>query len=479
MKREVRGGSLEDRGKPGSWRAVGLIFLLAVLLVGGVITFRTGATPEVSIQPRVPALGRSTTVQFVSREPRRGLVRVKAELVQAGEATTLKSESFRPRPAWAFWGPRKEREVFVLQVGRDTVSSLKSGSATLRLSAWGAGTWLRHPKPAVTEITLPVRLAPPEIQVLSSQHYVAQGGAGIVVYRVGKTSVRDGVRVGDHWFGGFPLPGEDEQRRFALFGVPYDVSDATEIRLVAEDDVGNRAESAFVDRFMPNPPHTDTIHLTDGFLAKAVPEIMAQTSGLEDRGDLLQNYLEINGELRQRDAQQLVDLSHSSPGGFYWTKSFLQLPDSKVMSRFADRRTYVYGGKVVDHQTHLGFDLASVARTPVPAANRGKVVLAHYFGIYGNAVVIDHGAGLMSLYGHLSSIAVREGEMVERGQVIGHSGATGLAGGDHLHFTILVGGVPVTPVEWWDDHWIEDRIRAKLDGVWPTAAAAEKATPTH
>lgn len=475
----MRSGSLEGRSKRRSWRSIGLLLLLVLLVVVGVISFRTGGTPEVSIHPRVPALGRSTTVQFVSREPRRGLVRVEAELVQDGETTTLKSEAFRPRPAWAFWGPRQEREVFVLEVGRDNVPSLKSGSATLRLSAWAAGTWLLHPKPAVEEITLPVRLAPPQIQILSSQHYVAQGGAGLVLYRVGKTSVRDGVKVGDLWFPGFPLPGGDGQQRFALFGVPYDVSDATGIRLAAEDDVGNRAESAFVDRFMPNPPHSDTIHLTDSFLAKAVPEIMAQTAGLEDRGDLLKNYLEINGELRQRDAQQLVDLAHSSPGGFYWTKSFLQLPDSEVMSRFADRRTYVYDGKVVDHQTHLGFDLASVARAPIPAANRGKVVLAHYFGIYGNAVVIDHGAGLMSLYGHLSSIAVREGEMVERGQVIGHSGATGLAGGDHLHFTILVGGVPVTPVEWWDDHWIQDRIRAKLDGAWPAAAAAETAASTN
>lgn len=466
---EVVGGELDGRQQRHPWKRFGFLLLLVLLAAGALATFRSGDPPEVSIHPRVPALGKSTTVQFIAKESGRGLTRVRAELIQGDRVTKLKEESFSPRPAWSFWGSRQIESTFVLQVGSETVPELASGSATLRLSAWSAGTWLRHPKLAVREATLPVRLSPPLIQVLSSQHYVAQGGSELVVYRVGETSVRDGVQVGDRWFPGHPLPGVDEQRRFALFGVPYDVSDASSIRLVAEDDVGNRAQLGFVDRFIPRPPHVDTIRLNDRFLAKTVPEIMGQTPGLEDKGSPLQNYLEINGALRERDAQELTKLASASPGGFYWTKSFMQLPDSQVMSTFADRRTYLYQGKVVDHQTHLGFDLASVERAAVPAANRGRVVLARYFGIYGNAVAIDHGAGLMSLYGHLSSIAVEEGQMVERGQLIGHTGATGLAGGDHLHFTMLVNGVAVTPVEWWDDHWIQDRIRRKLGDDWPTA----------
>jgi murein DD-endopeptidase MepM/ murein hydrolase activator NlpD len=82
-------------------------------------------------------------------------------------------------------------------------------------------------------------------------------------------------------------------------------------------------------------------------------------------------------------------------------------------------------------------------------------------------VVIDHGYGLMSLYGHLSSIGVQPGQMVERNQEIGRSGETGLAGGDHLHFTLLLQGLPVHPVEWWDAHWIRDRIVRKLGAALP------------
>ena len=136
--------------------------------------------------------------------------------------------------------------------------------------------------------------------------------------------------------------------------------------------------------------------------------------------------------------------------------------NNAVESAFADQRTYIYNGKEVDQQVHLGFDLASFTNVKIVAANRGKVVYADELGIYGNCVIIDHGMGVQSLYGHLSSIDVKAGQMVEKEQEIGRSGMTGLAGGDHLHFTMLVNGNMVNPVEWWDQHWIQDRILRKL-----------------
>jgi len=245
---------------------------------------------------------------------------------------------------------------------------------------------------------------------------------------------------------------------------------------VAEDDAGNASELAFVDRFFPKPPARDTITLDDSFLGKVVPEIRAQTPGLEDRGSLLENYLGINRDLRKRNAEELLALAPRSAGTFLWTDPFLPLHNAKVMSAFADRRTYVYGGRDVDAQTHLGFDLAVVAHTPVPASNRGVVLLARYFGIYGNTVVLDHGLGLGTLYAHLSSIDVKEGQTVERGAILGRTGATGLAGGDHLHFTTLVRGLPVNPIEWWDPAWIRDRVAAKI-GPAVLAFAAPEAAP--
>jgi murein DD-endopeptidase MepM/ murein hydrolase activator NlpD len=70
--------------------------------------------------------------------------------------------------------------------------------------------------------------------------------------------------------------------------------------------------------------------------------------------------------------------------------------------------------------------------------------------------------GVQSLYAHLSAIEVEPGALVDKDQPIGRSGMTGLAGGDHLHFTMLVSGQMVNPIEWWDAHWMEDRILRKL-----------------
>jgi murein DD-endopeptidase MepM/ murein hydrolase activator NlpD len=278
------------------------------------------------------------------------------------------------------------------------------------------------------------------------------------------------VQAGDWFFPGAPLPGGGTGDRFCLFGVPWDLDDGSGVSLIAEDAVANRAALAFVERFFPRPPARDRIGLSDSFMSRVVPEILRRSPELSDRGDLLENYLQVNGELRRRNAEELVALARGSAPEFLWTEPFLSLPNAKVMSAFADQRTYLYGGRAVDEQTHLGYDLASVARAPVPAANRGVVVMARYFGIYGNTVVVDHGHGLMSLYSHLSSFLVVEGQQVERGAVLGTTGATGLAGGDHLHFTTLVGGLPVNPTQWWDASWIRDRVARKLGPALPFEA---------
>ena len=445
--------------------------LAAALLVA---TLRVGAPPGVEIRTDAKAIGAHTGVAVVATAPGRGLAGLRVEVEQAGVTRVVERKDHRPLAPWALSGARVEKEELRVEVGRSAVPDLKEGEAVVRVVAERAGTWLRHPEPVVKELRLPVRLAPPALSLLSSQHYVAQGGSGVVVYRAGATATRHGVRAGDRFFPGVPLPGGGKEDRMALFGVPWDVADGAALRVVAEDDAGNASELAFVDRFFPRPPHRDTIKLDDAFLAKVVPEIRQQTPALEDRGSPLENYLEINRDLRKRNAEELVALAPRSAGAFLWTEPFLPLHNAKVMSAFADQRTYVYQGRDVDAQTHLGFDLAVVARTPVPAANPGVVLLARYFGIYGNTVVVDHGLGLATLYSHLSSIEVKEGETVARGATLGHTGATGLAGGDHLHFTTLMRGMPVNPIEWWDGGWIRDRVASK---VGPAALAYVDTAP--
>ena len=455
------------QGVKGKARGLLIMLILAAVVFLALAAFRAGPAPVISIAADLPGIGKLTPLHVRIEEPARGLGEVRVEFVQGDRVELLAERTHVPLPPWQYWGERQQSDAFDLEVGSRTLKKLKEGPATIRVTAERSSSWLRYPPPAVRELTLEVKLRPPGLQILSRQTYVKQGGAEAVIYRVGESSVKDGVIAGDRWFPGFPLPGGDEQERFAIFAAPYDLSDPAEIRLVATDDVGNEAQASFLDRFTPRAPRTGRISLPDSFLARVVPAIMGQTPEIEDQGDLLSNYLEINGVLRAQNDEFLVELAGQSEPEFLWRGAFMQMRNAQVMSDFATRRTYFYEGKEVDTQFHLGFDLASVRQAEIQAANDGIVVLASYFGIYGNCVVIDHGYGLASLYGHLSTINVETGQRVERGDVIGRSGATGLAGGDHLHFGILLQGLPVDPREWWDEHWIQDRLALKLGDALP------------
>ena len=452
-----------------SGRVLALALLLIVL--GGLLSFlalaafRAGPTPEIAAEPGGGSIGRKTSVTVTVTEPVRGLSSVRAELVQGARVEKLAEKSYVPRSSWRFWGPGTDRDALSLEIGRDAIKGLKAGPVTLRLTAAGAPAWLRHTAPAVKELTFQVRLIPPSLGVTSTFHFVKQGGAEAVVYRVGESSVRDGVLAGDLWFPGFPLPGGGKQDRFALFAVPCDLSDPSRVKLLAADDAGNEAQVAFVDQFAERRPIDATINLSDAFLNKVVPAIMSQTPDIADAGGLIENFLSINRDLRKVNAAALVELASKSRPQFLWSRTFLPMINAKVTAPFAEYRSYVYQGRTVDHQFHLGFDLAATKAVPVQASNDGVVALARFFGIYGNAVVVDHGYGLESLYAHLSSIDVTEGQEVKRGDTLGRTGDTGLAGGDHLHFSILLAGQPVNPQEWWDGHWIRDRVARKLGGA--------------
>jgi murein DD-endopeptidase MepM/ murein hydrolase activator NlpD len=137
------------------------------------------------------------------------------------------------------------------------------------------------------------------------------------------------------------------------------------------------------------------------------------------------------------------------------------------MAGYAEFRTYYYNGTEIDQQVHLGVDIASTRRAEIKAANRGSVVFAEYLGIYGNTVILDHGQGIFSLYSHMSQIGVAAGELVDKGAVVGLSGTSGMAGGDHLHFSILINGIFVSPLEWWDPQWIKLNIEEILLGRKP------------
>ena len=195
-----------------------------------------------------------------------------------------------------------------------------------------------------------------------------------------------------------------------------------------------------------------------------MPEFNIDAS-LDPGTSMVDKFLKVNRELRNSNGRQLLEIVDKTDTKLYWKGEFLRLPNSARQASFADHRNYTYKNQIIDNQVHLGIDLASVAHSPVPASNNGKVVFTGHLGIYGNTVIIDHGFGLFSTYSHLSAFDAKQGQVVSKGEMIGRTGSTGLAGGDHLHFGIMVHNTFVNPVEWWDATWIKNNISTKIETI--------------
>lgn len=447
--------------------------LVQLVLAGGVafgivyfVAGRSGGPAITVVQPSV--VGRTGTLEMHIDTPGGRIEAWSASVEQGGQAYPVASSaSGAPQNVE---GSDTAELTIRTEIGKERVPALEAGPATLVVTATRSVLWgLRRASSRITH-DLEVRLTPPRIAVVSTHHYINQGGAELVLYKVTPPDAASAVQVGEHSYPGFSAAeaglGSDPSLQLAFFALLYDEPPDTLMMIRAWDAVGNDAEASFDHRVFPKAFRHSRIVLDDPFLARVVPAILQHapeiTSPISTSEETLAAYLVINGDMRQANADTIATMAKQTTPRMLWQGAFRQLSNSQVESGFADYRTYLYGGREVDHQVHLGFDLATTANAPVEAANRGTVVFAEDLGIYGNCVIVDHGLGVQSLYAHLSSFAVRVGDTVEQGQSLGRSGQTGLAGGDHLHFSMLVNGQFVNATEWWDPHWLEDRVSRKL-----------------
>jgi len=455
-----------------------LAFIFVLALGAGVAWFVAGraAGPAIDIAQPQKAIGQSGELVVVIDTPGGRLARLEVAVEQngarwpvfslpGGDASQLQREGDRLRLA--------------RPIGKKQISDLRAGKARIVVTAVRPVLFGVRQVQSIAARDVEVRLTPPVVGVLSSFHYVNHGGSEMVVYRVTPADAASGVRVGEHEYPGFPASGADAALtdpalRVAFFALLWDQDVKTPIAVFARDDVGNESHASFDYRVFPKVFRKSKIMLDERFLAKVVPPILQNSPELkvDDPSDLLGSYVRINRDLRRENNATIAALAAQTSPQILWQGPFKQLVNTAVEAGFADQRTYIYKGKEVDRQVHLGFDLASTAGAPVVAANRGKVVHAGWLGIYGNCVILDHGMGLQSLYAHLSAIDVKVGDTVNMNDRLGRSGSTGLAGGDHLHFTMLLGGNAVTPIDWWSAKWVQDRITRKLREARSAAAPA-------
>lgn len=445
-----------------------VVLLLLLALGAGGAWYYAGRTPPPTIEIVQPgrAVGQTGELLVEVGAPSERLQTLNVWLEQGEQRTAL--YSLASPPAGVQVEQTQEGMRIKRPLGKREFPELQAGSARIVVEATRPVLFELRSISASTTHDFEVRLIPPQLSVQSMHHYINHGGSEMVVYRVSPGAI-SGVRVGDLEYPGFPasgagIAGATPDLHAAFFALLWNQDPSTPISLFARDDVGNESRATFDYRVFPKQFRRSRIEINDRFLARVVPAILANTPDfqVQDPADLLGSFLSINRDMRQQNNAAIAALAASTSPKILWQGPFKQLVNSAVEAGFADQRTYIYKGDEIDRQVHLGFDLASLSNAPVLAANSGKVVFAGWLGIYGNCVILDHGMGLQSLYAHLSSIGVAVGSDVASGQELGRSGATGMAGGDHLHFTMLLNGQAVTPIDWWSPQWVRDRIQRKF-----------------
>ncbi len=433
---------------------LGIVWMLTVNLEGG--------KPAIILEPEPLAIGDSFPFAMTAADIESGLRKVWVGLLKEGKEYTLLEKDFS---AVSYFKRKKvTQESFRILIEPKKLG-IGDGQALLRIAAWDFSWrgWFRGNN-IYLEKEVFIDTKPPAIDVLSRAHNITQGGAGLVIYRLSEPCSFNGVYMGENFFPGYPGFFKDKSVYMAFVALSYTQGTGTRMFIEAKDAAGNGVRTGFPHYIRKKTFKNDTIDLTDTFLTWKMPEF--DGPGLEvPENHLVDKFLKVNSELRKKSYETIVAQAKNTDPVLYWEGAFIRLPSSARKAGFADQRIYRYKGRIIDRQVHLGIDLASLAQSPVPAANEGRVAFVGEIGIYGKTIILDHGFGLLSMYSHLSNIGVQVGQIVKKNTPIGQTGTTGLAGGDHLHFGMLVHHVFVNPIEWWDASWITNNIVNKIRSV--------------
>jgi murein DD-endopeptidase MepM/ murein hydrolase activator NlpD len=408
--------------------------------------------PQVRLSPDTDVLG-VAPLEIVVSDKGAGLKSVTATLSSGGTDHPLAAEQLAQAAA--------EHKIAV-EAAR--LKGLKEGPAVLKVTARDRSWWKWFGgNETVFQKNLAIDVTPPSLDLVADDRYVSFGGAGVIVYRPSGDTVTSGIKIGKYYFPGYPgqIKGNPDHH-LVIFAHPYDTPSDARAVLVATDKAGNTREMRLVYELRGVNYRKSTLKVTDAFIEAKVRPLVTDVSARQASPKDV--FIRVNDGLRKENDARIAQITSRGTPRMLWQGAFSQLSNSKVEANFADARSYDYNGEIISNAYHLGFDLSVTRQYPVEAANSGTVAFTGDLGIYGNTVILDHGLGLFTLYSHLSSIGAKEGDSVKARDILGKTGETGLAAGDHLHYGVYLNGVPVLPIEWWDPKWINDNIAPKLEG---------------
>ena len=454
---------LKEKSKSKIPWLAGIIFVVVLIPVLWLMLVRLeGQKPEIIFEPASAFIGKTHDFSISIADPRSGLRKIWVAMIQNGKEVVLTEQDF---PSAGIFGGGEIKSKSLRIPFEPQKHEFSDGNAILRLAVWDyswRGWWQGNQ--VYLEKNLTIDTQPPEIDIISTAHNLSQGGAGLVIFRTSEDCRLTGVQVGDNYFPAHAGYYKDSRIQMAFIGLGYQQGPGTPIWVKAVDEAQNSSKAGIKHYIRKKTFKKDSIRISNRFLNSKIPEF-ENTIAMEPDGSPVDKFLKINRDLRKANYQQISELVQTTATTRYWKGKFLRMPAAANQAGFADHRTYTYNGQIIDRQVHLGMDLASVTHAPVPAANSGIVAFSGFLGIYGKTVLLDHGFGVFSMYAHLNRSDVNKGQKVSKGDILGRTGNTGLAGGDHLHFSILVHNTFVNPIEWWDAAWIKNNVTSKIEAV--------------
>jgi len=307
----------------------------------------------------------------------------------------------------------------------------------------------------------------PDIFPLISSYGINKGGSAIAIFKASDENLKKLYIETNFGKEFIPTPFYKKDYYAVLVAWPTNQKRFS-AKIVAIDKAGNKSRSR-LSFFLKNRKYkTSTIKASDRFVNGKIADLCEDKPEKTENLTPAQKLNFINSVYRIENDNLIKKIASKVDQNLltnFKIEPFYPLKNGKVVGTFGDHRFYKYKGAVVSEAYHLGIDLASTKMADILSTNKGVVVFANYNGIYGNNLIIYHGLGLYSLYGHCSNILVRKGDIVEPWQVVAKTGATGLALGDHLHFSILVQGIFVRPAEWMDSTWIQENITSVIENA--------------
>jgi len=445
------------RGKRGVF--VSFLLLMAFFIVGGVVYLANSPIFE-RVPPKIVV---PTSLFWNLKQPLKvnlsdssGIRSYKVVLNDGKNNFTVLDEKVQ--------NPKQEVDILV-QLPKAGWNR-RTKSATMTIIATDGSQWnfmKGNQNTKVVKMTIDPKR--PKAFVLSNSYKIVKGGSALVVFGA-KDEYLDRVEVHTN-FGKIFKPEPFYKEGYYITLIAWPLTQKRFRAWVEVTDFAGNKSKAHIPLYVKDYRYRQSkINLKKRFLEGKISDLSMEFDETANESDSLKQFKTINETIRKKNEDLIHSLSRNVSDALirHWNiKPFYPLKNAKRVASFGDHRFYHYNGKLVSESYHLGLDLASIKMAKIKSSNPGRVVFSGYNGIYGNMPIIDHGLGLYTLYGHCSTLLVKEGDDITRGSVIAKTGKTGLALGDHLHFGVIVQGVEVRPAEWMDAHWIQDNISSVME----------------